>query len=155
MNTLPKDVEERFLELINSDDTSCIIYDEDYKKIKQFLADEIERAKEEALAKERKYQYEQRQAKESLGFSDQSADVSEKVSDSEDEPKEYILRVSYDFGFNRKKKIIEDCPDEYRVVSDTQAIGGIIVYGRYGKRWVANPQLRHLVVTLMQNNEQK
>lgn len=68
----------------------------------------------------------------------------------EPEPKDYLLRVLIDHTGKEECLRMEDCPNEYRVVSVPGANAGIVIYARYGDRWVVNPwNTRHLVVALM------
>lgn len=51
-----------------------------------------------------------------------------------------------------RKQVLEsdDCADEYIIVSNEKAIGGIIVYARYGKELNPNPfNCRYLIKHLI------
>jgi hypothetical protein len=42
-----------------------------------------------------------------------------------------------------------DCAIEYSIRQEPEAIGGLIVYARYQRGWVCNPNLRHVVRELL------
>ena len=46
-----------------------------------------------------------------------------------------------------KDQFLEDCPAKYRVLDCPEATGGIMIEGYYPsrKKWIANPQTRHLI----------
>jgi hypothetical protein len=58
---------------------------------------------------------------------------------------EEILRLT---GIERVTKH-DDLADEYRIHADPEAMSGIVAYGRFGERWIANPSLRPVVRELL------
>lgn len=64
----------------------------------------------------------------------------------DDKTPSFHAKLSYkDFGLTAEMSRIQDMPDEYAIVRDKAANGGVIVYGKYNGKWVANPSCRFLV----------
>ena len=66
-----------------------------------------------------------------------------------------IFRKEFDsleFGLSRKEAFMQDMANEYVVVKDEKANGGIIVYAKHGNDWTVNPwSTRFLIRYLIDN----
>lgn len=59
-----------------------------------------------------------------------------------------IMIVKPPIEITEGQRITDDIADEYRLYFDESASGGCILYGRYAKRWVANPSCRWFISEL-------
>lgn len=56
------------------------------------------------------------------------------------------------FGLSEEEAQMQDMADEYAIVYDKDAIGGIVIYAKCRGEWVANPfSTRFLVRVLLEN----
>jgi hypothetical protein len=59
-----------------------------------------------------------------------------------------IILYKLEIGERTPQQLGENTPGAYRVVkSDTAS--GVVIYGRYGEKWVENPGTRELIAHLL------
>lgn len=65
----------------------------------------------------------------------------------------HVVMDRHKLGLTHDEAMKQDMAEEYAVVAEEKANAGLIVYGKYGGVWCANPwSTRFLIRTLLENS---
>lgn len=64
----------------------------------------------------------------------------------------HVIMDCEKLGISEDDAKLRDMADEYAIISEPEANGGLIVYGKYSGEWTANPwSTRYLIRVLLEN----